>query len=269
MYRIYSQSSKSTICRGMHLSRIDFAKIDREADALESAGIEDILSWAWETVGPRLAVSTAFGASGMAMIDILSRVVPEMPIFTIDTGYLFRETLELRSRLEEKYSIEIEVVEPDLSVELQDRQFGKDLYDRDSDHCCFMRKVEPLHRKLADLDGWMASLRRDQGASRRHTRIVAPFPTRGDRLIVKVNPMARWTKKAVWDYIVANDVPYNPLMDQGYQSVGCWPCTSSVREGADERSGRWVGKDKTECGIHLPLTVERVESVKEGFLAAE
>jgi phosphoadenosine phosphosulfate reductase len=222
----------------------------------ESEGTEDVLVWAWEKVGPRLAMSTAFGASGVVLIDIVLRVIPEMPIFTIDTGYLFKETLELKDRINDKYGIEIESVRPELTVVEQDRKFGNDLFDRDADHCCYIRKVEPLHKKLADLDGWVASLRRDQGESRRHIRIVEPFPTRGDRLIAKFNPLARWTKKDVWDYILANDVPYNPLMDQGYPSLGCVPCTQAVQDDGDERSGRWAGQGKTECGIHLPLTVE-------------
>ena len=248
------------------MSGIDFTLLDREADRLETAETEEILEWAWNQVGPRLALSTAFGASGLVLMDIAARVVPELPIFTIDTGYLFKETLELKARVEDRLEIEIESVKPDLTVADQDRQYGKDLFGRDSDHCCYMRKVEPLHRKLSQLDGWIASLRRDQGASRSHIRVVEPFPTRGDRLIAKFNPMARWTKKDVWDYILKNDVPYNPLMDQGYPSLGCVPCTQPVEEGGDERSGRWSGKSKTECGIHLPLTVE--PAAEESSIAA-
>lgn len=250
------------------MSRIDFAALDQQADQLETASTEDILGWAWENVGPRLAMSTAFGASGLVLIDVASRVVPEMPIFTIDTGYLFEETLTLKAQVEERYGIEIESVEPELSVADQDRRHGKDLFGRDADHCCYMRKVEPLHRKLGELDGWVASLRRDQGASRRNIRILEPFPTRGDRLLAKVNPMARWTKKDVWDYILAKEIPYNPLMDQGYPSIGCWPCTKAVAEGGDERSGRWAGQGKTECGIHLPLSVEPADSEQEPSVAA-
>ena len=244
---------------GNHLNGIDFTELDRQAEAFESAGVEDILLWAWENVGPRMAMSTAFGSSGVVLIDIASRVVPEMPIFTIDTGYLFEETLALRDRINSRYGIEVESVSPELSVVEQDRKHGKDLFGRAPDHCCYMRKVEPLHRKLAELDGWAASLRRDQGETRRNIRIIEPFPTRGDRLIAKFNPLARWTRKDVWDYILANDVPYNPLMDQGYPSIGCWPCTQAVTDGGDERSGRWAGNGKTECGIHLPLTVEPAE----------
>ena len=238
--------------------QLDFSELDRQADKFESEETEDVLVWAWEKVGPRLAMSTAFGSSGVVLIDIVSRVIPEMPIFSIDTGYLFKETLELRDRINERYGIKIEFVTPELSVEEQDRKFGNDLFERDIDHCCYMRKVEPLHRKLADLDGWIASLRRDQAGSRRKIRILEPFPTRGDRLIVKFNPLAGWSKKDVWDYIIANDVPYNPLMDQGYPSLGCVPCTQAVEDGGAERSGRWAGKSKTECGIHLLQVVDPV-----------
>jgi phosphoadenosine phosphosulfate reductase len=250
------------------VSRVDFSLLDQQAESFESAEAEDVLVWAWEHVGPRLAMSTAFGASGCVLIDIAARVVPDMPIFTIDTGYLFKETLELRDRINLKYGIEIESVHPDLSVDEQDRRFGKDLYGKDSDHCCYMRKVEPLHRRLSELDGWVASLRRDQGESRRNIRMVEPFPTRGDRLIAKFNPLARWTKKRVWDYIIENDVPYNPLMDEGYPSVGCWPCTQAVAEGGDERSGRWAGQGKAECGIHLPISVEPATETNGSSVAA-
>lgn len=244
------------------MSRIDFKELDAQSDALDTASVEEILVWAWEHIGPRMAISTAFGASGLVLMDKAARVVPDMPIFTIDTGYLFEETLELRDRINERYGIEIESVTPDLSVDEQDRKHGEDLFGRDPDHCCYMRKVEPLHRKLAELDGWAASLRRDQGESRRNIRIIEPFPTRGDRLVAKVNPMARWTRKQVWDHILENDIPYNPLMDQGYPSIGCWPCTKAVEAGSDERAGRWSGTGKTECGIHLPLTVEPAETVR-------
>ena len=179
------------------MGQVDFAKLDEQAGNLESADTETILSWAWENVGPRLALSTAFGASGLVLIDIARRVVPDLPVFTIDTGYLFKETLELKDRLEQKYGLAIESVHPEQTVEEQDRTLGQDLFGRDADHCCYMRKVEPLHRKLAELDGWVASLRRDQGESRRHIRVLEPFPTRGDRLVAKFNPMAKWTKNSM------------------------------------------------------------------------
>ncbi len=249
------------------MSDIDFTELDQRADEFESAKVDDVLRWAWENIGPCLALSTAFGSSGCVLIDLVARTVPELPIFTIDTGYLFAETLELKDRIQDRYGIEIESVAPDLTITEQDHKYGKDLFSTDSDHCCYMRKVEPLHRKLSGLDGWVASLRRDQGESRRNIRIVEPFPSRGDRLIAKLNPLACWTKKDVWDYILANDVPYNPLMDQGYPSLGCVPCTQAVVDGGDERSGRWAGQTKTECGIHLPLTVEPAPQEVAGSVA--
>lgn len=236
-------------------------------DRLEDARPEEILAWAWRDLGPAVAMSTAFGPSGVVLVDMAQRVVPQLPVFTIDTGYLFSETLALKKRIETRYDIRIESLHPRLSVPEQDRACGPDLYNRDPDRCCAMRKVEPLQRKLAGLDGWIAGLRRDQSDSRAGVRVVEGYRVSSGRTIAKVNPLAAWTRKQVWDYIVDNDLPYNSLMDQGYSSIGCWPCTQPAAPGANERAGRWAGTGKTECGMHVPLmTVEIPEA--EGQLAA-
>ncbi|MCZ6633110.1 MAG: phosphoadenylyl-sulfate reductase [bacterium] len=216
----------------------------------ETASPEEIVRWAWEKFGGRLAFGTAFGSTGMVLLDVIQQTVPQIPVFTIDTGYLFQETLDLKSQLEARYGFEIESLHPRLSVSEQDRKFGGALFRHDPDRCCWMRKVEPLQRKLADLDGWMTSLRRDQSDTRKGIGILEAYRTHSGRSLVKVNPMANWTRKQVWDYILVHDVPYNPLLDQGYPSVGCWPCTQAVGNTDDERAGRWAGTAKTECGIH-------------------
>jgi phosphoadenosine phosphosulfate reductase len=198
-------------------------------------------------------MGTAFGPTGMVLLDVIQKTVPQVPVFTVDTGYLFGETLDLKVRVEAHYGIEIEGVSPPLSVTDQNRDYGPALYSRDPDRCCRMRKVEPLQRRLASLDGWIASLRRDQSETRKGVRVLEHYRVGGGHSVVKVNPMAGWTRKQVWDYILEHDVPYNSLHDQGYPSIGCWPCTRSVKAGADERSGRWVGMSKTECGIHTDL----------------
>ena len=232
----------------------DRAEFDRLARAFEGAPPEEILLWAREALGPRVAIGTAFGATGMVLLDIAQKAAPQIPIFTIDTGYLFQETLDLKARVEARYGIRIESLHPRLSVAEQDREYGLALYGRDADRCCRMRKVEPLQRKLADLDGWVNSLRRDQSEARKVIRILEPYRAGNGRPLVKIHPMANWTRKQIWDYIHTYDVPYNPLMDRGYASIGCWPCTQAIGEGADERAGRWSGSAKTECGIHTFLT---------------
>ena len=227
-------------------------KLNAQSQALETAPLEDILIWAWETLGSRVAFGTAFGASGMVLLDVMQKAAPQIPVFTIDTGFLFPETLSLIDRVEARYGIEIERVYSRLSIEEQARDYGAELYKRDADRCCWLRKVEPLQRKLSQLNGWINSRRRDQGDTRSQIPILEYYETDG-RALLKLNPMAPWTRKRVWDYIVEHDVPYNPLMDQGFATIGCWPCTKAVDGCVDERAGRWADSDKTECGIHTFL----------------
>ena len=245
---------------------IDQVELDRQNAVFEGAWPEEIVLWAWERLGSRLAFGTAFGSAGMALLDVVQKIAPQIPMFTIDTGYLFQETLDLKARVEARYGIQIESLHPHLSVSEQDREFGEALYSRNSDRCCWMRKVEPLQRKLVDLDGWLTSLRRDQSKSRNSIGILESYRTHRGRTVVKINPIANWTQKQVWDYILAHDVPYNPLLDQGYSSIGCWPCTQAIDNPADEREGRWAGTSKTECGIHTfmaPAPLVEVEAAAD------
>lgn len=228
----------------------NFSNLEDKAEGLEDASTEDVLRWSWDQFGQRVSLGTAFGATGLVLLDLARKTVPDLSVFTIDTGFLFPETLELKAKLEERYGIDIESVTPRQTVEEQAAEHGDELYRHQPDQCCYLRKVEPLHRKLGDLDGWITSLRRDQGGTRREVRVLTPFPTHGDRLVAKINPLTRWDRKRVWDYLLEHDVPYNPLMDQGYPSIGCWPCTAPVDGSEDERAGRWAGTAKTECGIH-------------------
>ncbi len=242
-------------------------EFSRLADELDGAPPNEILAWAWRELGPAVAMSTAFGPSGVVLVDMAQRVVPQLPVFTIDTGYLFSETLALKERIEARYDFQIESLRPRLSVPEQDSVCGPELYSRDPDRCCAMRKVEPLQRKLAGLDGWVAGLRRDQSDTRAGVRVVEGYRISGGKTIAKVNPLAAWTRKHVWDYIADNDLPYNSLMDQGYSSIGCWPCTQPAAPGADERAGRWAGTRKTECGMHVSLMDVEIPEA-EGQLAA-
>ncbi len=249
---------------------IESSKFGRLAEAFEHTPPEEVLVWAWETLGPRVAMGTAFGATGMALLDLIQKTVPQMPIFTVDTGFLFQETQDLKARVEARYGIQIEGVHPRLSVAQQEREHGPALYERNPDRCCWMRKVEPLQRKLGELDGWITSLRRDQSETRKEIHVLEPYRVEGGHAVVKVNPMAGWMRKQVWDYVLEHDVPYNPLHDQGYPSIGCWPCTRPVATGQDERDGRWVGTSKTECGIHTSfISVEALAREEELVDAAD
>jgi phosphoadenosine phosphosulfate reductase len=169
-------------------------------------------------------------------------------LFNLDTGYQFPETLETRRRLIEKYGLPIHLVRPSQSVAEMEAAQGGPIYGTNPDLCCHIRKVVPLEQVVKGFESWISAIRRDQSPARAHAPIVG-----WDRKfsLVKINPLANWTKRDVWDYILKNDVPYNPLHDQGYPSIGCRPCTRAVGAGDDDRAGRWSGSAKKECGLHL------------------
>ena len=212
----------------------------------------EVLVWAWERFGTRAAIGTSFQGAGLVMMHLAKKLGLSFPVFTLDTGLLFRETLELKQRLEDFFGYRIEALEPDLTVEKQALAHGPDLWSRDPDLCCTMRKVLPLQTKLGELDCWMTGLRRQQSDTRTGIGIVEVYALEagGGRDIVKVNPMANWTREAIWQYIAKEQIPYNPLHDRGYRSIGCWPCTRPSANGDNERAGRWTGFQKVECGIH-------------------
>ncbi len=186
------------------------------------------------------------------MIDLARRNGLGFPVFTLDTGLLFPESMALKQRLEQFFSIQIESLTPDLSVPEQADIHGPELWARNPDLCCMVRKVLPLRDKLCDLDCWITGLRRQQSNTRADVGILElyVFDEASGRDIVKINPMATWTKDAVWQYLRDQKIPYNPLHDQGYGSIGCWPCTRKTNNGEGERAGRWTGFNKVECGIH-------------------
>lgn len=183
----------------------------------------------------------------MALIDIAARIIVRPRIFFVDTGFLFDETYELRRRIERRYGVEIEAVEPALSPEAQADAFGDRLWQVDPDLCCRIRKLDTLERGLDGLDAWVTAIRRDQTRFRASARAVEWDLKWG---LVKVNPLAAWTRTEVWQHILDNRVPYNPLHDKGFPSIGCTHCTRAVGDGEDERAGRWAGRAKTECGLH-------------------
>ncbi len=223
-------------------------QIDSLQEASEGWTPQRTLSWAFEKFGNSVAISSAFGAEGMVLIDMASRIRKDLRLFTIDTEFLFPETYALMDRIEEKYGIEIERVYSVLSSDEQERSHGAALWARNPDLCCNLRKVEPLRRKLKDLSAWITSIRRDQTSMRSTARRVEWDDKFG---LVKINPIVDWTSKQVWRYIHDHDVPYNALHDQDYPSIGCTHCTRAVRPGEDSRAGRWPGFTKNECGLHV------------------
>lgn len=189
---------------------------------------------------PKLTFATGFGAEGCVLIDMIARAGLPVDIFTLDTGVLFRETYGLWHRLEKRYGVTIRGVTPDA---VEDGQ-----WTRDPDACCEARKVRPLRAALAGFDAWITAIRRDQTPERANAQTIERDAKFG---LWKVNPLVAWTHDDVWGYIYANDVPYNPLHERGYPSIGCEPCTSAIVPGENLRAGRWRGAAKKECGIHV------------------
>ena len=215
--------------------------------AAESWSPQRTLAWAFEAFGNSVAISSAFGAEGMVLIDMASRLRKDFRLFTVDTEFLFPETYSLMDRIEEKYGITIEKVYPMLSPEEQERSHGAALWSRNPDLCCSLRKIEPLRRKLTELRAWITSIRRDQTSIRAGAHRIEWDANFG---LVKINPIVDWTSRQVWRYIHDHNVPYNELHDQDYPSIGCTHCTRAVQTGDDPRAGRWPGFAKTECGLH-------------------
>jgi phosphoadenosine phosphosulfate reductase len=233
------------------MSRIEAMPVEEEWSAanelLTAATPREILQWGVDRFFPRLTMATAFGPEGCILIHLLAEVEPRVRVFNLDTGYQFPETLTLRDRIADRYGIEVELVQPDKNVAEYEREHGGPLYVSNSDQCCYERKIVPLRRSLVGYDSWITAIRADQSTHRARARVVGWDAKFG---LVKVNPLLNWTKRDVWAFIVANRVPYNPLHDQGYPSIGCWPCTRPARGDEDERAGRWAGQAKTECGLH-------------------
>jgi len=215
----------------------------------EQQSPEVLLRWVIENFESQFVLACAFGPESIILIDMLSRLQPEVKAFFLDTDFHFAQTLALKNEMEARYpTLRLEVVSPLLNVAELEEQYGAELYRRNPDQCCALRKVEPLNRTLKNYDCWISGLRREQS----HTRTLAPMlQWDWQRDMFKVNPLVHWTKSQVWQYILDHNLPYNPLHDQGYPSIGCEPCTKAAVPGAEERSGRWQGTQKVECGLHL------------------
>jgi len=232
------------------------SELARFADELEERSAEDILDWAACHFGKGLTFATGFGAEGCVLIDLIGRHKIPIDVFTLDTGLLFQETYDLWHRLESRYNITIRGIAPELDVDQQSKMHGDKLWERAPDRCCNMRKVIPLKSTLTNVDAWVTAIRRDQTAERALAKVVE-WDHKFN--IAKINPLVKWTKNDVWQHILNSKVPYNPLHDNGYPSIGCWPCTSQVKPGEDDRAGRWRGNSKNECGLHSPEITNQQE----------
>ncbi len=220
------------------------ARFEGIADPVEQALA--VLRWAGETFGDDFAVTSSM-ADGL-LSHLASRAVPGVNVVFLDTGYHFAETIGTRDWVSGVMPITLVNVLPEQTVAEQDAEYGAQLHDRDPDLCCSLRKVQPLAKALAGYSAWGSGVRRDESPTRAGTKVVDWDAKRG---MVKVNPLAAWTQEHVDAYIAEHQVPVNPLQEIGYASIGCAPCTRPVAPGEDPRAGRWAGRGKTECGLHL------------------
>ncbi|SDF47223.1 phosphoadenylyl-sulfate reductase [Klenkia brasiliensis] len=219
------------------------ARFEGVADPEEQALA--VLRWAGETFGDSFALTSSM-ADGL-LAHLAGRAHPGVQVVFLDTGYHFAETTGTRDWIASVTDIRVLSVQPEQTVAQQDAEFGPQLHDRDPDLCCAMRKVQPLARALAGFSAWGSGVRRDEAETRRGTKVVDWDAKRG---MVKVNPLAAWTQDDVDRYTAEHQVPVNPLVEVGYASIGCAPCTRPVAPGEDPRAGRWAGRNKVECGLH-------------------
>ena len=222
----------------------------------EKSSAVAVLQWALKKFSPKIALASSFGAEDVVLIDILAKLDPKIRVFTLDTGRLNEETYEVMDKIRRKYGVRIESYFPDrTAVETLENKKGFYSFRESVENrkeCCGIRKVEPLKRALKGMDAWVTGLRRAQSVTRENVnKIEADAAHPG---LYKINPLADWSEKDVWNYIKKNQVPYNLLHDLGYPSIGCEPCTRAVKPGEDVRSGRWwwENSEHKECGIHLP-----------------
>jgi len=229
------------------------SRLDAE---LRHAHPRTVLEAAVETFGDKLALVSSFGAESAVLLDLVSRVKPDIPVLFLDTGMLFGQTLDYRKQLAARLGLtgvrDLRPAYHDLAV--SDPQAK--LWQTDTDACCHVRKVLPLDRAISEFDAWITGRKRFHGG----TRLALPVVEQADGK-VKFNPLANWTKADLDAYAVEHDLPAHPLVAQGFPSIGCWPCTHPVEEGQDVRAGRWAGQDKTECGIHVARAPGAVHDV--------
>ena len=219
------------------------------ADEMEGRPAEEVLAWAADRFAGRIVLTCSWQMQSSVLVDMASRVGADLRIVELDTGLLFPETYETRDRLIERYGLEVERIAPERTVAEQEADEGPELWRRDPDRCCGLRKVAPLRHALAGMDAWVTGIRRAQTPGRLTARKVDLDESRG---VVKIQPLVDWTDEDVVGYLYAHDVPYNPLHDRGFPSIGCMPCTRAVAPGEDRRAGRWAHSGKTECGLHEP-----------------
>lgn len=235
------------------LTELELARLN---ESFEDKSPHELLEWALERYGSKIALSSSFGAEDVALIDMMWRVDPKARVFTLDTLRLHTETYTVMDQIRAKYGVKLDIHYPDIqAVDAMVQKEGYNCFYRGIElrkYCCGVRKVEPLNRALAPLDAWISGLRRDQASSRTNVAKIEVDTVHDNK--IKLNPLADWTSEQVWDYIRFHKVPYNELHDQDFPSIGCAPCTRAIKPGEDPRAGRWwweLDPNAKECGIHV------------------
>lgn len=222
----------------------------------------DLLAWTIDHFGiDKVVMGTGFGVPGVALLDILKKVNKNVEVFYIDTGVLFKETYELKNQLESHYDMKFKRFSTQIPIEQQRELYGDELWNRDPNLCCNIRKVMPLKKALSSYDVWITGIRKSQTELRKDSDAIE-YDERYN--VTKINPLINWTHEQVWDYIEENKLPFNKLHKEGFPSLGCTHCTTSVKSGEDDRAGRWRGSGKTECGLHFNQQNGQIRIVKPG-----
>ncbi len=210
---------------------------------------QEIIQWAVDACSPEVAMSTSFQTQSMPLLHMVTRIMPGIRIFFLDTGYHFWDTLIFREHIQHEWDLNVVELYRDARWDVFVRQNARTLPLQDANLCCYIHKVQPMQKALGSLKAWITGIRREQTAERAHAQILEYQ----DDTLLKVNPLLNWTKREIQAYISDHQLPAHPLYEQGYRSVGCAPCTAAVRPDEDDRAGRWVGRGKTECGLHTAL----------------
>ncbi len=230
-----------------HRIREEVEEIQKAAARLRKYTPQQLLQWGLDQYGGKIVLACSTGAEDVVLVDMMSRITPSPQIFFLDTEKHFSETYKTLNRIEQRYNIAVKRLKPKLTLEEQETTYGDHLWQHDPDRCCHIRKVEPLREHLRKYEAWITGVRREQSPTRSQAQKVEWDQKFG---LLKLNPLVDWTWQDVWNYIRTNQVPYHPLHDVDYPSIGCSVCTRSVKPGEDLRAGRWSGTNKLECGLH-------------------
>ena len=237
-------------------------QVERLSQELETKTPQEIIAWAVDTFWPAIALSSSFQTQSMPLLHMATRIKRDLPIFFLDTGYHFWETLMFRERVAHEWMLNVVDLYRDSRWDIFARQNVRNLPLEDPNLCCYIHKVMPMQKAMRDVSAWISGIRRDQTSERANAKILE---IQKDGLL-KINPLLNWTKKDVQAYSKEHNLPAHPLFEKGYRSVGCAPCTVAIGANDDERAGRWVGRGKTECGLHTILFEENISEARSSFI---